>query len=64
MQRASRTVDAEEGSHVRAVGGGAAGDGAGGELHGPGEVLFDLIEAAVAVDHRGDSAVTRRALRR
>ena len=53
LEPAFGAVDAEIAGHVGAVGGGATGDNAGGEAHGPCHVFFDLVEAAVVVDDRG-----------
>ena len=50
LEPAFRSVDAEVSVHVGAVSGGATGDNAGRELHGPGDVFFDGSEAAVVVD--------------
>ena len=46
-------MDAEVAVHGGAVGSGATGNNAGRKFHGPGDIFFDLVEAAVVVDGRG-----------
>src|SRR6185437_3243516 len=53
-----RAMHLEEAGHVRAVGGVAGGEDAGGKPRGPGEVLFNLVETAVVVNDGAECSKT------